>query len=120
MAEKICLNDGNRIPDHRRSDAIFCCDKCGWTYRNKNYKEANFEMKVHARNLKMNHKVLQTLESKGKYDVSIEAMELMDFDFEYCTKIESINPIEEIMEYHLYEYYLIVDKSRCKFKRRTL
>ena len=119
MAERICLNDGNPIPLNRRSDAIFCCNKCGWEYRNKLDNEANKDKKLHERKLHMNHKILQKLESKGKFDVPIEAMELMDFDFDYCTGVENVDKINSITEYHLYEYIIITDNFRCKFKKRT-
>jgi hypothetical protein len=120
MSERKCLNDGNPIPANRRSDALYCCEKCGWKYRNRMNRKANKDKNPHEQQLRINYTVVKKLVQKGIFDVSIEAMKLMGFDFEYCTGVGKVDPSIGTTEFQLFEYTITIENSRCKIKKRTL
>ena len=117
MEERLCLYDKKPISPNRRSDAIYCIDKCGWSYRNEKKVESNREKRPHSRQLDENHRIIKDLFSRDKCDVSIEALELMGFDFEYCTGVEDTSQQRGTTAFNLFEFIITLDNDRCKLTK---
>ena len=114
MEERKCKKCGRPILSERRSDAIFCSTRCGWTHRNVEKKKANRDKRRHSRKLDMNYKIIKDLYSRGNIDVSNEALELLGFDFEYCTGIEHLNQQNDTTKFKLFEFIITTDDLRSK------
>ena len=116
MKDRVCVNCGEPIPDDRRSDAIFCCGKCGWTHRNRKKEEETREIRIIKRQLDLNRKIIKDLNERDKTDVSIEALELLGFDFDSCTKVDAIDRQNEVTTFRIYEFQITTNNSRCIIK----
>ena len=120
MEERICKYDKKPISPNRRSDALYCRDQCGWSYRNEKKAESNLEKRPHSRQLDENHRIIRELFSRDKCDVSIEALEVMGFDFEYCTGVEATDQQIGRTAFRLFEFIITVEKNRCKITKALL
>jgi hypothetical protein len=87
------VEDGYPIPETRRSDAIYCCDSCGWKYRNKKIKKENTEKREAADPLEKNYKIMKDLYERGFNDLSKESLKVLGFDFKTYTGIAEIDPV---------------------------
>ena len=122
MEPRKCKRPGciKTVDQAKRSDADFCSPKCGWTFRNKQRMEANKEKRLHSRKLDKNHNIIKDLYSRGKIDVSNEALELLGFDFEYCTGIEQFNQQNGITKFKLFEFIITTDDLRSRILKSEL
>lgn len=117
MKDRVCVNCGEPIPDDRRTDAIFCSGKCGWTHRNRKKEEETREIRIIKRQLDLNRKIIKDLNERDKTDVSIEALELLGFDFDSCTKVDAIDRQNEVTTFRIYEFQITTNNSRCIIKK---
>jgi len=65
----VCLNCGGEIPKSKRSNAKYCTDKCGNSYRNKRYYDRNpefFAAKREKYNARAESRILTKVKSRAK------------------------------------------------------
>lgn len=119
MEKLICSREGcnNPVPESRRLGAKFCRDWCGSTHRNREKQKSEKEKRSHSRKLDQNYKIIKDLYKKGVYDVSIESLELLGFDFDYCTGVDDFNSQTGIMKFNLFEFQIIFLNNRCKISK---
>lgn len=120
MEQRKCKNCDRPIPASKRSDAIFCCAKCGWDYRNREKRHNQKEKRDYDRKLNLNYKIITALYIKGKIDVPVEGLEMMGYDMEVYTSVISGDPSTKISIVKLFEYHLTFDRGRCKIEKPLL
>ena len=115
----ICKREGcnNQVAESKRSDSFYCRPWCGTTQRNKDKREANQEKRPHSRKVDTNYKIVRDLYSNGDDDVSIESLELLGFDFNYCTGVDDLDIQTGIMKFKIYEFLLTPLNNRYKISK---
>ncbi len=117
MGQSTCKNCGNPIPESRRSDAIFCCPKCGWDFRNRRNAKDQKEKNEINRKLHHNYKIVTEFYKKGLVNVSIETLESHGFDANYYTKVEDMDFDTKTSVIRIYEYRLTFKNERFKIEK---
>ena len=112
-----CENCKNQIPSTRRSDAIYCCNECGWAYRNEKKKTGNTEKRKASAPLEQNYKIIKDLHDRGIHDLSKEALIVSGFDFETYTGIADIDPATKTTEYKLFDFFFKIHGDRVTLKK---
>lgn len=120
METRLCKKCREPIPKKRRSDATFCSDEHGWTYRNQQKAKENKDKNEKQRRLDRNHIIIKNLYKRGKTDVSVEALELFGFDFELYTNVVKTNPTTKTSVVKVYEYQITFRGPRCKIEKLLL
>ena len=84
---KICLECQKRIMG--RSDKKFCDDACRNAYNNRKNFESNGFVKSINSVLRRNRNILHTLTpEQGPISVSEKTLQVMGFNFDYCTELK--------------------------------
>jgi hypothetical protein len=107
----------NLIAINKRSDSLYCTTLCGARDRNEKKERADKEKRPHKRKVEVNYKIISSLFKKGAIDVSIESLELLGFDFDYCTGVDDFNQHKGITKFNLFEFTITIDDTRCKIKK---
>lgn len=67
--------------------------------------------------LDKNYKIIKDLYRRGKLDVSIEALELLGFDFDLYTNFVTKSFEKKISVVKVYEYQITIQGPRCQIKK---
>ena len=102
----------NLIATNKRSDSFYCTPKCGARDRNEKKRKQNREKQPHRRKVEVNYNIISSLFKKGVSDVSIESLELLGFDFDYCTGVDDLDIQTGIMKFKVYEFLLTPHDNR--------
>lgn len=118
METKYCKNNPDHIiPESRRTDAIFCTIKCGYTFRNRKNALEKKNMQKNEPGLYKNLKVLKDLVGKGLSDISKETAKVLEFDFNCFTGIIKIDQELKTIEYKLFDFSYTIYGDRIKIKK---
>ena len=114
MEPRHCKREGcpHVIDEEKRSDAVYHSPECGWKDRNEK-KEKSKEQHI----LDKNKGIIKKLFRKEKLDVSIESLELLEFDIELFTGVEKIDSETKISIVKLFEFQLKFQGGRCQIKK---
>jgi len=120
MGQRSCKNCGKTIPDSRRSDALYCCDECGWDYRNRQKRYDQKEKRDIDRKLLRNYRIVSEFYRKGLVNVSIETLESHGFDADFYTHTEDTDYGSKTSVVRIYEYRLTFIDDKCKIEKLLL
>ena len=107
----------NLIAINKRSDSLYCTTLCGARDRNEKKERADKEKRPHKRKVEVNYKIISSLFKKGAIDVSIESLELLGFDFDYCTGVDDLDIQKGIMKFRVYEFLLTPHNDRYEISK---
>jgi hypothetical protein len=115
----ICRREGCNQPvaESKRSDSFYCNPNCGAAQRYINDKIKDKEKLPHSRQIEANYKIIRDLYNKGDDDVLIESLELLGFDFNYCTGVDDFDNQTGIMKFKLFEFILTSTDNRYTIKK---
>lgn len=99
----------NPISESKRIDAIYCCAEHGTKVRNERKK--NNKAKTIFKLIIKNDKILEQLFKKGKDEITKDALNYQDFNFNYYTSME--NP----RTYCYINYKLTITENICKIEK---
>jgi len=81
MKGRVCLNCSKEIPDDRRSNALYCTNKCGNRFRNKRHYNKNpeyYSLQRFIENSNVEKRILSRIKSRAKgYNIPFN-LELSD------------------------------------------
>ncbi|MFC2080437.1 hypothetical protein ACFLRQ_03075 [Bacteroidota bacterium] len=117
MEELICKRTvcNNPVPETRKAGSFYCCDPCGWKQRNHDNRVKLKERRLHEKKLNKNYKIIKELFDKRIYDVSSEALLVLEFDIKYCTGIKEVTGNKTVI--NLYEFVITYQGDRYKIKK---
>jgi hypothetical protein len=101
MEKKECLECHD--PLSGRIDKKFCSDYCRNSFNNKLNKDGKNLIRNINNRLRKNWRILETLNPNGSGTVSKKKLEMMGFDFNYITEVDTTK-VEEL-------YYLCYDQG---------
>ena len=105
---KTCLECGDKILG--REDKKFCSDGCRNSYNNKMNKDSNNYMRNINNKLRKNYRVLKSLNTEGKTNVTKAKLLSKGFEFDYFASI--LNTKNSKTYYFLYDQgYLLLEND---------
>jgi|GEM_PF-6773430 len=113
-----CLNCGGEFSD-RRSDSIYCSDKCGWTYRN-NLKKINYQFRnQEVKKLMKSANIFEYFDNQGIRQIPKEVLKFVGFNFDLTTSPVKYNKEKGYAFHKLLEYWIIIraDKEMIEIQK---
>lgn len=117
METKYCKYCNEPIPQSRKVDAIFCSDRCGWTYRNRNRLKLDKEKKEIDRQLSNNYKIVKSLHDKGITRIFKENLAKLGFNPDYYTEFTDMDPYTKASEVKIFDFIVKTEDNLCFIKK---
>lgn len=107
MSLKVCIECGKNL--NGRSDKKFCDDGCRNTHHNRlNNIQPSTVRQINSI-LRKNRKIIRHLLPKtGEVKIPEQSLELMGFNFDYCTNVQLV---EDKVVHYCYEFSYCKDKD---------
>jgi DUF4097 and DUF4098 domain-containing protein YvlB len=119
IAANCCKYCGTSIPETRNKGAIYCTNRCGWTFRNDSNSKKRKKQKESEPGLYKNFEIVKNLVRMGVFDISIETATELGLDFNCHMGVISFDKEKENTEFRVFEYSLTISGNRIKIKKLT-